>query len=392
MTEPSSAICAWLAEQRPAMIALLEELVNIDSGSHDKAGVDEVGRRLRRFLDEHGLRTRLLPKRRQGDVLRADLNGGPGGPPILLMGHRDTVFPKGEAARRPFRIQGSRAYGPGVCDMKGGLVQNAFVMAAFQRFGVDIAPLAMLATSDEEIGSPECREDIEAAARGARAALNAEPGRPSGNVVTGRRGGVFMRLRITGKAAHSGGNYREGISAIGELGHKITALHALSNPDEGYTLNVGLVSGGMSLNTIAPDAEAVFDLRFTQESQRVAMLQRIEAIVADAQVAGTVTELSILGEFRAMEPSPASTALFESYRAAAAQVGLAVAGDYSMGCADSGFAAHVGCPTLCGTGPVGWEAHTANEYLDLDSLVPRAQALALTVIRLGRSTFPERVS
>lgn len=392
MTEALQAIHAWLAEQKPAMIALLEELVNIDSGSYDKEGVDEVGSRLRRFLDGHGLRTRLLPKQHHGDVLRADLNGGPEGPPIVLMGHRDTVFPKGEAARRPFRIKGKRAHGPGVCDMKGGLVQNAFVMAAFQHLGIGIAPLVLLATSDEEIGTPECREDIEAMTRGARAALNAEPGRPSGNVVTGRRGGVFMRVRVTGKAAHSGGNYREGISAIGDLAHKITALHALSKPDEGYTLNVGLVSGGMSLNTIASDAEASFDLRFTQETQRIEMMRKVEAIVAEAKVPGARAELTILGEFCAMEPSPASAALFETYRAAAAQVGLAVGGDYSMGCADSGFAAHVGCPTLCGTGPIGWEAHTANEYLDLDSLVPRAQALALTIARLGRSPLPEPVS
>src|SRR5215467_6075342 len=117
------------------------------------------------------------------------------------MGHRDTVFPKGEVARRSFRVEGGRAYGPGVVDMKGGLVLNAFVLAAFKRFGGNPAPLRGLITSDEEIASPACRPVIERVAREARCVLNSEPGRPTGNVVTGRKGGVFMRFEVFGKAA-----------------------------------------------------------------------------------------------------------------------------------------------------------------------------------------------
>ena len=140
---------------------------------------------------------------------------------IVLMGHRDTVFPKGEAARRPFRIENGRAYGPGVADMKAGLVMNAFVLAAFRKFGAAPGPMVGLFTGDEEIGSPEGRIAIEAEGRMARAVFNSEPGRPSGNVVTARKGGVFMMLSIEGKAAHSGGNFEAGISAIEELARKI---------------------------------------------------------------------------------------------------------------------------------------------------------------------------
>ena len=147
----------------------------------------------------------------------------------MLMGHRDTVFPKGEPTRRPFRIENGNAYGPGVADMKAGLVMNAFVLAAFQKFGGAPAPLVGLFTSDEEIGSPACRPIIEAEARRARAVFNSEPGRPTGNVVNGRKGGVFMKMEITGKAAHSGGNFSDGISAIEELARKIIALHAITD-------------------------------------------------------------------------------------------------------------------------------------------------------------------
>src|SRR5947209_8309019 len=227
-----SAMLDWLAAQRPAMLALLEALVNTDSGSYHKPGVDAVGARLREFLESHGMAHDVMPDERFGDALRASVGSGPN-TTILLMGHRDTVFPRGEASRRPFRIENGRAYGPGVCDMKAGLVMNAFVLAAYHKFGGAPAPLVGLITSDEEIGSPACRPIIEDMAREARAVLNSEPGRPSGNVVTGRKGGVFMRMEVFGKAAHSGGNFEQGVSAIGELAHKIVALHAVTDIPRG---------------------------------------------------------------------------------------------------------------------------------------------------------------
>lgn len=384
MRSRENELLAWLASQKQAMINLLGDIVDIDSNSYDKAGVDAVGDRFKRFFSEHGVGVRTIPNRDYGDVLRAEIGGvSPDGPPTILLGHRDTVFPKEEASRRPFRIADGRAYGPGVCDMKAGLVQNAFLLAAFHRCGGSPGPLVALMTSDEEIGSPACRKIIEETARCAKATFNSEPGRPSGNVVTARKGGVFMKLRICGKAAHSGGNFSEGVSAIQELAHKIIALHALVDFEKGRTLNVGLVSGSVSLNTIAPVAEAELDLRFPTQERRDEAMAIIEKIVADSHVAGARTELEILGEFKPMAPNAESNALFATYQAAASDVGLAVAGEFSGGCADSGFAASVGCPTLCGVGPVGWKAHTPDEYLDIDSITPRAQALALAVARLN---------
>ena len=292
----SSAVTAWLASQRDAMLALLEEVVNIDSGSYDKPGVDTVGERFRRFFAEHGIETTVMPNESFGDAIKAHV-GAPGGSnkPIVLMGHRDTVFPKGEAGRRPFRLDNGRAYGPGVCDMKAGLVMNAFVLAAYHKFGGAPAPLVGLITSDEEIGSPACRPIIEETARNARAVLNSEPGRPSGNVVTGRKGGVFMKMEVAGKAAHSGGNFEQGVSAIGELAHKIVALHAITDIPRGTTVNVGLISGGQSVNTVAPAAECQIDLRYITPPDRADAMRRIEEIVATATVPGTAATLAIKG-------------------------------------------------------------------------------------------------
>lgn len=318
-----------------------------------------------------------------GDAIHVRLDDAPTNEkPIVLMGHRDTVFPKGEVALRPFRIEGSRAYGPGVADMKAGLVMNAFVMAAFKKFGGNPAPITALITSDEEIASPSSRPIIERVARGARCIFNAEPGRPTGAVVTGRKGGVFMVLEVEGRAAHSGGAFEKGISAIGEMAHKIVAIHKLTDLTRGITLNVGLVRGGQSINTTAPSAVSEIDMRYVQAADRAKTLAAIEQIVATSTVPGATAKLAVRGEFLPLTHTPEAEELFAGYREAAGAVGLTITGEFSGGCADSGFTAAVGCPTLCSTGPVGGNAHTVEEYLEVGSIVPRAQALALAILRL----------
>jgi glutamate carboxypeptidase len=374
-------ILEWLGTQKGAMLALLEDIVNIDGGSYDKAGVDAVGARIRRFLEENGIACETIANEAFGDALRATV-GGPSNSAIMLLGHRDTVFPRGEPTRRPFRIENGRAYGPGVADMKAGLVMNAFVLAAFKRFGGAPAPLVGLFTSDEEIGSPACRPIIEAEARRARAVFNSEPGRPSGNVVTGRKGGVFMKMEITGKAAHSGGNYAEGISAIEELARKTTALHAITDLTKGTTVNVGLVSGGQTVNTVAPWAKCEIDLRYVTPPDREDAMGKIARIVETAYVPGTHATLAIAGEFKPLVEGPDNKRLFDHYAACAQDLDLKVEGEFTGGCADSGFTAAVGTPTICAVGPVGGKAHTPEEFLMVDSLVPRAQTLALAVARL----------
>jgi glutamate carboxypeptidase len=375
------------------MISLLAEVVNIDSDSSDKAGVDAVGDRFRRFLAGHGVETALISRETRGDILKAKLTGpdSAGRPPVLLMGHCDTVFRKGEAARRPFTIVGGRALGPGVADMKAGLVMNSFLLAAFQRLSYLEQPLVALYTSDEEAGSAASRGVIEEEARNAMLVLNAEPGRVSGNLVSERKGGSFLRFRIKGKSAHAGVDFAAGASAISELAHKIVALDAITDIGRGVTLNVGLVSGGQSVNTTAPYAEGSIDLRYDTLGDRKNALDRIEGIVARNWIAGASASLEITGEFLPLLATPESTGMLERYRAAARDLGFDIGAERTGGCADSGFAASVGAATLCGTGPVGGKAHTADEYVELDTLVSRAQAAALMIIRLGRPMAAARL-
>jgi len=391
-------VSSWLATQKDAMLALLAELVNADSGSYDKKGVDAAGEILKRFLAARGLSIETVPSAIYGEAIKATLPHAPANDqrPIVLMGHRDTVFPVGEPTRRPFAIVDGRGLGPGVADMKAGLVINAFVAAALAREEDRPGPLMLLITSDEELASPSSRPVIEAVAREARCVFNSEPSRtPQGaprfaqdrkqTITHGRKGGVFMRFEITGKAAHSGAAYERGVSAILDLAKKVALLHALTNLEEGITVNVGLIGGGQTVNTVAPSAWGEIDLRYARADQRAPILDQIRTIVETPMVPGATGSLTVKGEFLPLEQSDEARAMLGAYRSAASEFGVDVSTQFTGGCADSGFTAAVGCPTLCSVGPIGGGGHTPDEFLEIDSLAPCAQTLAVAVMRVSEA-------
>ena len=385
LSATEAALLGWLESQYDAMLELLGRLVDTDSGSYDKDGVARAGAIIREHLEARGISCEEIVQADGSFSIRATVRPREAVADhahVLLLGHRDTVFPRGTVARRPFRVEGDRAYGPGVSDMKAGLVMNAFVLEAFARFGGAARPVVNLVTSDEEIASPASRPVIEETARGARAVFNAEPGRPSGALVTGRKGAMFLSIEVTGKAAHSGGAHEQGISAIEELCRKVLELHALTDYATGTTVNVGLIQGGQSVNTVAPLASAEVDVRFRTLASMHEAEAAIAAILERTHLAGTTTRIVRRAAFLPLEQTAASGAVFDHYVACAAELGMSPSGEYTGGSADSGFTSAVGAPTLCGTGPLGEKAHSPDEVCYLDTLVPRAQALALAIARL----------
>ena len=384
-------ILAWLDDQYEPMVALLEKLVNTDSGTYDKAGVDRVGLILQEHLEGRGIACEVTDHPTAGFFLRAtvpartDQAGNAANQHVLLLGHRDTVFGMDTAKERPFRAENGKGYGPGVSDMKSGLVMNAFVLEAFARAGGAPLPLVGLFTSDEEIASPASRPVIEAAASGARAVLNAEPGRSEGTggtVVSGRKGALFLTIEVTGIPAHSGGAHEKGVSAIEELCRKVQALHRLTDYETGTTVNVGLIEGGASVNTVAPHATAKVDVRFKTLERMAEAEAAVSAILETTHLEGTTTKLAGRAAFLPLEQTPANAALFEHYVACAADLGLEVGGVYTGGSADSGYTSAVGAPTLCGTGPIGAKAHTPDEVCELETMPVRAKTAALAILRL----------
>lgn len=371
-------ILDWLAGQAQAMQDLLQKVVDIDSGSRNEAGVTAVATALRERLEAAGVTVQFEPVPGYGVLLHAQVPGPAEGAPILLMGHMDTVYPAGTAARRPFRVEDGRAYGPGVADMKSGLVMNVFVAEAFARCGGLKAPLQLFFSCDEEIGSAATRDRIMDKARGARAVLNAEPGRVSGNLVTSRKGSMVVEFEVEGVAAHAGINHAAGASAIEALARKTLALHALTDPATGVTANVGVVHGGIVPNMVAPHAKAELDMRFTSDTDPDELLAKVRAIVEEESVPRTKGRVTESRRTMPMKPTPDE--LLALYQRGAKALGFEVQGEFTGGAADSGLTASVGAPTLCGTGPVGGHAHTEREYCELSTFVPRAQAVALAIL------------
>ena len=379
--DAGKAACNWLAAHGGEMVEMLEAAVNIDSGSSHKVGADRMADLVEPVLKSAGLSTQRHRLATHGDCVFAELGGaGPGH--VLLLGHMDTVFPPGTAARRPFRIDGANAHGPGVADMKSGIVMNVFVARMFAQLGLKVPPIHVLCTGDEEVASPASRHITLEKARGARAVFNAEPGRATGNVVTGRKGAFFIDFEVEGVAAHSGVNPYKGASAIEAISRKIVELHQLNDQATGISANVGTIQGGMTVNTVADHARAQLDVRYPGTVDREELHARILEIIMRHGVKNTHAHVTNEGVFFPLAPSPESLDLLARYQAASATLAMKVEGEFTGGSADSGFTASVGAPTLCATGPIGGDVHTDREWLRVDSIVPKAQALALTILGL----------
>lgn len=374
---------AWMQERFDDYVRQLESLVNIDSGSYHKAGVSKVLDWVAGYLDGLGIEVQRLQDGGRLVCVRATVHPGASRErSALLLGHCDTVFPEGEAQRRPFRVDGPVAYGPGVADMKAGVLMNAYLLQAWQAMGDKGTTLSALFTCDEEIGSPQSGAFIEATCRQHRYAFNSEPGRPNGNVVVGRKGGVFFDVQVQGKAAHAGANFYSGISAISALAKKIQSMEQLIDPDEGITLNMGLIRGGLSVNTVAPSAVAGVDLRIHTMAQRERCLSEVARICATS-LQGETASWSVRGEFKPFVQSEGSRLLAEKYLEISVTEGIAVKGEVTGGCSDSGIAAECGCDVICAVGPSGGGFHTPEEYVRLDSVVGKATVLFRTLKTLG---------
>jgi glutamate carboxypeptidase len=376
------AVCDWLAAHQGEMLALLEAAVAVDSGSSNKAGADRMAALMESVLRDAGLEARRHPLATHGDCVTASAPGAAREGHVLLLGHMDTVFPAGTASQRPFRMKDDLAYGPGVADMKAGLVMNAFVARAFREVAPGAPPIHVLFTGDEEVASPASRPITLELARGARAVFNAEPGRANGNVITGRKGAFFIDFEVRGVAAHAGVSPEKGASAIDAIARKVVDLHQLADRERGVSANVGTIQGGMTVNTVADRAQAQLDVRYPGSIDREALHAKILEIIARHSTPNTHAHVTHEGVFLPLEPSEASRKLLEKYRACASGLGMKVDGEFTGGSADSGLTASVGAPTLCATGPIGGDVHTEREWLRVSSIVPRAQALALTILEL----------
>lgn len=381
MEQLLSQVHDYLRRQEDAMIELLRHVVNIDTGTGHTAGLNEVAAVLRRELAESGVGATIIDAPGGGHVLgRRRPASGVGQAHTLVVGHMDTVFPPGTVAERPLRIEGRRAYGPGVEDMKSGLV--AAVFAARALTSLDLWPgheVTFFFNADEEIRSPSSSHVFAEEGGKADECYVLEGARDDGSVVTARKGSARFQLSVTGRPSHSGANHPHGRSAVKALAHKILALESLTDYDAGTTVNVGVVGGGLSFNTVPGEAYCDVDIRVLTPDDAERAVAAVRQIAAREDVPGTTTQLKGGITRPPMVRTAQTVQLFEAMRKIAALLGRDLTESLTGGGSDGCLTAAAGAPTLDGLGPMGGGAHTPGEYLELDSLVPCAVMLAVAL-------------
>jgi glutamate carboxypeptidase len=378
-TDPS-ILLAPLRERFDGVLDRIEELVNIDSGSFTAEGVNRVADLCQTRFEAAGWEVkRHRPDRDRvgepvGDLVVGRRTGrrsvADGGRRMLLLAHMDTVFDDGTAAARPFRVQDGRGYGPGVTDDKAGVVcglEAVDVLCNLTDFD-DFAAITLVCSPDEEIGSPFSRPLITALASEHDVAVGLEAARTNGALVSARKGISAFTIEIEGKAVHAGVRPAEGVNAVLEAAHKAVALHALNGRWPEVTCNVGVLQGGRRTNVVADRAIMQVEVRAATTAAFGEAMDEVARIVATTTVPGARARL---------------LPLVAVAQGVARDLGFEVGEAATGGAGDANTTAAAGLPTIDGLAPVGGDAHGPNEWLDLDSVVPRTALLAGLLARLG---------
>jgi len=374
---------SFIYEKKTEMLQLIEQIVNIDSGSYVKKGVDQVGSILKEKYEELGFIVEVKEESEFGNNLIIQHKNAKD-PKIILVAHMDTVFPEGTVAKRPFYIEGTRAYGPGVVDMKASQIELIYAIKALQSIGSNcIENIQIILNGDEEVGSITSRPLIEKHSIGKEYALIMEPARKDGSLVTARRGGGRYDIIVKGVAAHSGIEPEKGRSAIEELAYKIIQLHQLNDHEKGISVNVGLIEGGTSVNTVSANAVAHVDIRISEMEQASYLEEKIKEICSKTVVSGTEIHLEGSINRPPMVFNHKSEHLLHIIENVGGEIGIKVKNTATGGGGDASFTSATGVATIDGLGPVGGNAHSEEEYLEINTLPERTLLLAKTIERLS---------
>lgn len=380
----------------PTYLADLERLVNIDCGTYNKAGVDEVGRWFAEQITDLGGAVSVDRNDPLGDTIVGVLEGGGDGH-ALLIGHLDTVFPDGTPAERPYSTADGHASGPGVNDMKAGLLTGVYALRALRALTtadagratvvgewLPFGKLTYVGNPDEEIGSPVSTPVIRDVAEQVDVCFVLESARANGDIVSARKGIADYVIQIDGRAAHAGVEPEKGRSAVLEAAHKTLALTELNGRWPGVTVNVGVVSGGTRPNVVAEHCELEIDLRAPNRTDMEAAEAAITEICMRSTVPDVITTVNRRHRWWPMEKSEATTALALSAESIAERLGFELHDAATGGASDANTTSGMGVPTLDGLGPVGGADHAPGEYTEIDSIVPRTILLAALLLTAAR--------
>lgn len=378
MVDATTKILNYLQTNEQEILQDLEEFVKKESPSRDKALVDECGHYLQELFQKHlDVTPEVFTEKEVGNHLKFTI--GDGEKQILIIGHFDTVWEKG---RLSYRVEGNKAYGPGILDMKGGMVQAIWAVKAIRELGMSMnKKIVFLCNSDEEIGSIHSRKYIEEEARKSEVALVAEAAvAKTGALKTARKGVGIFKLKVWGRAAHSGNHHHDGISAIEELARQTIFLQELTDYEKGSTVNVGVVKGGTGSNVVPEYAEADIDLRISSLEEA----ERVSALILGLKPILDGTKIKVTGEVNRppMERTEEIGKLFHTAQVIASELGFELDEAAVGGGSDGNFTAALGIPTLDGLGCEGEGLHAENEHVLINTLSKRAALLANLLLRI----------
>lgn len=374
-----------LQARLPHYLADLRTLVDINSGTFDKDGVNRVVDVLESWYGDMGAVVERRPGDVYGDILTASLHGAGSGS-VLLIGHTDTVYPPGTVEERPMRIEGDRIIGPGTADMKAGDLSIVYALRALQDQSPDLlGKVVVLHNPDEEIGSPSSKETVAALSRDADAVLVLEPGRENGDVVVARKGIMDIQVWAEGRSAHAGVNHDQGRSAVLALAHLVTAVEGLNGSLPDLTANVGRIEGGDRPNVVPDRAYARLEVRAFDRRVLEEAVDRIRKLVETPAVEGTRMRMEVSVEHWPMHRSDGGERLFQLAQNIAGRLGIQLGAAATGGASDGNTAAAAGRPVLDALGPVGGRAHSPDEYVVVSSVAPRTALLAGLIASLAQS-------
>ena len=378
---------AYVEQRLPHYIEELRELCSIDTYSYHKSGLDKMARLLATRMRDLGLEVSIIERQQWGNDLYGIIHGqGKGN--VLLLAHMDTVYPVGTASAHPVWMEDDTLYGPGVSDMKGGILNGMYALEALFAQGYrSFGEIRFLCVSDEEISIRHCQDIMRKACRGSHAALVLEAARANGALVSARKGSAVYTLTARGRAAHAGVEPEKGRNVLLELAHQILQFASLNGWPEGLTINPGVMRGG-SLPNVVPDyAHIQFDVRYLHTQDRIALEERWREMMQEQRVQGVELSLEVSVDHKEpMVLTPEALKLVQQAQEIAALLGFSVEHVRTGGGSDGSFAAQYGVPVLDGLGPVGGLDHSPDEYLMANSVAPRTALLAGLIATIGAGT------
>ncbi len=375
-----ACIREYIHRNNTEMFRFLEKLVTIQSGSRHKAGVDRVGTVIQAFFGTRSFSFETIAQQKLGNHLIVRTKAvAAAQKQILLVGHMDTVFPQ-DTDFNWYRENGDKSFGPGVIDMKGGLVAGIYALKALEACNdINNLPVTFLFNSDEEIGSPSSQDLIIHEAKRSAFAFVLECGGVNGEVVTARKGNLTIQLTVSGRAGHAAFAGPDKGSAIKEMAYKIIDLENLNDPERGISANVGKTEGGIGANTVPDDASAWVDFRFTRMPDCRTLKEQLTEIVQKTTVPGTRAAFRTITQRPPMPSNPSNRRLFLTVRKAAESLGTRIGEEYRPGVSDANLIAQKNIPVIDGLGPMGARDHSKEEYMYKKSLPERAGLIACAI-------------